>query len=122
MPHLLLNLRHVPEDEADEVRALLESHGIDYYETPPNRWGISAGGLWTREAEVAARAKPLLETYQRERQQRARAEWEEAQREGRAPTLLQAILAEPLRMSLVGAAVLAILAFTLYLPYWVLSR
>ena len=30
---LLFKLNGVPEDEADEVRALLADHGIDFYET-----------------------------------------------------------------------------------------
>ena len=41
MSKLLLNLRDVPDDEADDVRRFLDSGGIRYYETRPNRWGIS---------------------------------------------------------------------------------
>ena len=44
-----MNLRHVPDDEADEIRTLFEAHGIRYYETPPSRWGISMGGFWTHD-------------------------------------------------------------------------
>lgn len=122
MPHLLFNLRHVPEDEADEVRALFEANHIDFYETEPNRWGISAGGFWTRDEGTLERARTLLADYQIERQQRARNEWQQAQREGRVPGLWQAFQLEPLRMTLVAIAVLAILAVTAYLPYWALSR
>jgi hypothetical protein len=45
MSKLLLNLRGVPDDEADDVRRFLGSRGISYYETPPSRWG-TAGGIW----------------------------------------------------------------------------
>jgi hypothetical protein len=45
MSKLLLNLRGVPDDEADDVRRFLGSSGIGYYETPPSRWG-TAGGIW----------------------------------------------------------------------------
>lgn len=45
-PKLLLNLRNVPEDEADVLRALLDAHGIAYYESRPGMWGISAGGIF----------------------------------------------------------------------------
>ncbi|MDD3518311.1 MAG: DUF6164 family protein, partial [Chromatiales bacterium] len=31
-----MNLRHVPDEEADDVRALLAEHDLDFYETPPN--------------------------------------------------------------------------------------
>ena len=51
MPHHLMNLRHVPDDEADEIRALFEEHGVRYYETPPSRWGISMGGFWVHDAK-----------------------------------------------------------------------
>ena len=59
MSQLLLNLRHVPEDEADEVRALLERNAIAWYETEPNRWGISAGAIWVREDDQFERARAL---------------------------------------------------------------
>jgi hypothetical protein len=41
MSKLLLNLKMVLDDEADDVRAMLEEHDIAYYETAPSRWGIS---------------------------------------------------------------------------------
>ena len=45
MSKLLLNLRGVPDDEADDVRRFLDSGGIGYYETQPTMWGTS-GGIW----------------------------------------------------------------------------
>lgn len=56
MPHHLMNLRHVPDDEADEIRALFEDHEIRYYETPPSKWGISMGGFWVHDDDEAVRA------------------------------------------------------------------
>ncbi|WP_421711891.1 DUF6164 family protein [Alcanivorax sp.] len=50
MTTLLLNLRRVPDDEADEVRALLEQNQILFYETAPSMWGISSGGIWLTPA------------------------------------------------------------------------
>lgn len=41
----LLNLRNVPGDEADEVRAMLDVQWIAFDKTAPNPWGISAGGI-----------------------------------------------------------------------------
>jgi len=38
MAELLLKLRNVPVDEADEVRHLLHSHGIDFYEPRKSSW------------------------------------------------------------------------------------
>lgn len=111
MAILLMNLRNVPEDEADEVRALLGEHGIDFYETRPSRWGLSAGGIWVREREQAARARALLEGYQRQRFERARADYEERRLRGEAETLYTRLQREPLRVLFY----IAVIALVLYL-------
>jgi hypothetical protein len=95
MPKLLLNLRHVPDDECEEVLALMDEHRIEVYQTPPGPFGITAGGIWLRQESDFARARKLLDEYQTERARSARAEWEQARREGRAETLWQAIRRRP---------------------------
>lgn len=111
MARLLLNLRYVPDDEADEIRALLERHGHAFFETPPSRWGISMGAIWLRDDDDLEQVQALLARYQAERARRARAELAEARREGRAETLLQRLRREPLRVLLLLAAA----GFVLYL-------
>lgn len=120
MPKFLMNLRNVPDDEADAVRALLDEAGVDHYETKPSIWGISHGGIWLRDDAAHPRAKQLLDAYQRERQARARAEQAEAEREGRAPTFAGEFARQPVRttLALLGAALLIVL--TVALPYWYL--
>ena len=81
---LLLNLRHVPDDEADEVRTLLEQHEIAFYETKPSVWGVSAGGIWIRRDEDVATAARLMGEYQQQRRANARAEYAAAKQAGRA--------------------------------------
>lgn len=75
MPVLLMNLRDVPEDELEEIRALLEAERVDFYETRPSMWGVSGGGIWlpddTDEAEEA-RARARLAEYQQARARRMR--------------------------------------------------
>lgn len=110
MSKLLMNLRNVPDDEADEVRALLDQHRIEYYETKPSRWGISFGGIWLRDAAGYADAKQLLADYQQARQLRARAEREAAERDGTAETFWSVLRAEPGRVALVVAGILLTLA------------
>ena len=111
MPHLLQNLRYVPDDEAEEIRALLKDNRIEFYETPPSPWGISMGGIWTHDEDDAKRAKALLKVYAEERQRRVRAEWEQARREGRADTVVDVFRRDP-----VGVVVrVAVAAFVLYL-------
>lgn len=121
MATLLLNLRHVPEDEADEVRALLDAHGVDYYETPPSVWGVSAGGFWLPGEAGLADAQALLARYQAERGERVRAEREAAVREGRAPGTWAGIRARP------GQALGAIIGILLMLavatlPFLLIAR
>ena len=120
MPLLLLNLRNVPEDEADEVRALLDDHGIDYYETRPSLWGVSGGGLWLPDDRQEDEARKRLAAYQFARGERARRERELAISEGRAPSAWAAFRENPLRalatllgiVLMLGLATLPFLFFT----------
>lgn len=76
MPHHLMNLRNVPDDEAEEIRALFEEHEVRYYETPPSRWGISMGGFWAHDDDEAARARALLDEYQAQRLESQREQYQ----------------------------------------------
>ena len=121
MATLLLNLRGVPDDEAAEIRALLEERRIPFYETPPSRWGVSAGGIWIRRPEDVAPARSLMAEYQAGRLHKARAEHRAAQEDGRARTVWKSFREDPL---LAVAAVLGI-AFVitvLALPFLLLRR
>lgn len=113
MSRLLMNLRHVPADEADDVRALLERHGIDYYETPPNRWGISMGAIWLQHGDDYLRARELLDAYQAERRERARAERAERRAAGTHDTFAAIVRREPLRVVLYVGIVAVLLYFSI---------
>ena len=110
MSKLLLNLRDVPDDEADDVRRFLDTGGIAYYETPPSWWGISAGGIWIRDDGDVAQAKRLMAEYQRERQARARAERAEALRNGTAETFVDVLRTQPLRVAFALITIALLLA------------
>ncbi|MFA7320411.1 MAG: DUF6164 family protein [Dokdonella sp.] len=112
--HLLLNLRHVPEDESAEIRALLALHEIAFYETEANRWGISAGAIWIRQEGEVDRARELLANYQIERQMRARAEFAAAKREGRVESFWQQIRREPLRLVMILFTIAIFIALSLW--------
>lgn len=116
MPHHLMNLRHVPDDEADDIRELFEAHEVPYYETPPSRWGISMGGFWVHDPDEAARAKALLADYQCERLQRQRSAFERDKQEGRIPGFWQRLRHRPLTVMAACVGIAAILAITLA-PY-----
>jgi len=110
MSNLLLNLRHVPDDEADDVRAMLDEHRIAFYETKPSAWGISAGGIHVTEPADMARARRLMADYQERRRTRVRAEYEAARRDGTAETFWTVLRDEPGRVALVALAVAFLLA------------
>ena len=109
MSRLLLNLRHVPDDEADDVRAMLDTHRIAYYETPPSMWGVSAGGIFVKENADIAEAKRLMADYQKQRSARVRAEYAAARRDGTAETFRTVLRDEPLRVVLTILAIACLL-------------
>ncbi|WP_202842756.1 DUF6164 family protein [Luteimonas saliphila] len=121
MAKLLLNLRHVPDDEADDVRALLEAARIDYYETRPGPLGISAGGIWVRSDDDVPEAKRRMAEYQRERALRVRAEHAQARREGTAETFSDLVRAQPLRVLVIVVAI-ALLLGLMALPAYLIGR
>lgn len=108
----LMKLRGVPEDEADEIRALLRASRIEFYETPEGNWGVSMPAIWLRDDEDRDRGKKLLDDYQAERARRAREEYEQQAREGRREGLLDRIRQEPLRFLIYLAIIAAILYFS----------
>jgi hypothetical protein len=121
MSKLLLNLRMVLEDEADDVRAMLDEHRIEYYETQPSRWGISYGGIWVTHDQDVAQAKALMADYQAQRRTRVREERASAVREGSADTFASVLRREPVRVVLTLLAILALLGLVALVPL-LLSR
>ena len=120
MTHLLMNLRGVPDDEAEDVRALLASRDIEFFETPPGPFGITAGGIWLRDAAQLDDARALLDEYQQQRAARARAEHARRRQDGTATTLLGLIRARPLT-SLAYLLVVALLLYFSVRPFFALE-
>lgn len=119
MAKLLMNLGDVPEDEVEEILALLMQHELAHYRTPASRWGISAGAIWIRDDAEHARAKTLLAEYQDRRRDRAREERAAALRDGTARTFADVLREEPLRVLLVALGVAVLVAFCT-VPFWLL--
>jgi hypothetical protein len=102
---LLFRLRHVPDDEADEVRDLLEQNEIAFYETSAGNWGISFPAIWLHSDEDYPRARELLDIYQRERSVRIREQYQADKAAGRAQTTFSMLTQNPARV--IGYLVLA---------------
>jgi len=112
VPSKLFALNGVPDDEAEDVRALLTAGEIDFYETPAGNWGISAPVIWLKDASQLDKARLLIDAYQRERQVRAREEYTQLKRAGRQRTIMDVIKENPLRFIVYLAAIVAIVYFS----------
>lgn len=109
MPIMLFRLNNVPEDEAEEVRALLTDNGIDFYETHAGNWGVSTAAIWLRDANRLAEARALLDAYQAERSMHARESYRQAESEGLNKGMLHALKEHPVRLIVYLAVIVAVL-------------
>ena len=98
MPTLVFRLRNVPEDEADDVRALMDENECDWYETSAGNWGIAMPGIWLNNDEDLQRARQLINAYQQERQSTMRDDYQRTVEEGSVVTFSQRIKQHPLRV------------------------
>lgn len=110
MAALLFKLRNVPDDEAEDIRNLMQEHRVPFYETTAGTWGISMPGIWADDDKDLVRAKELIAQYQKDRAINSRQEYETAVRDGTAPGLLNSIKQRPL-------AVIGIVLFCLFIVY-----
>lgn len=117
MSKLLFKLRNVPDDEAEEVRALLSEHQIDFYETSAGNWGISLPALWIRDEARYQQARKLLDIYQAERSARVREEYTRLKQEGKHKTVLDSFRENPFAF----IAYLFIVYALLYFPYKIIT-
>lgn len=112
MAKLLFRLNNVPEEEAAEVRALLEAHGFETYETRAGFWGLGVAAIWLRDEDRYEAARELLDRYQAELGERVRRERDDLAAHGQVPTLWKRLLTQPVRVVLLTLAVLGILALS----------
>jgi hypothetical protein len=113
MPALLFRLANVPDDEAADIRQLLDEHGVDYYETSGGNWGISVAAIWLRDKGQLEQARSLIAQYQSSRCQRQRDDYEERKRMGQHKTLADSFREQPLRFVLYCGIIIVILYFSI---------
>lgn len=111
MSVILFKLRNVPDDEAEEIRELLSSNNIEFYETPAGRWGISMEAIWLKDEALLEKAKSLIENYQAERYKKVRQEYEELKEQGEVETFIQRLSNRPLQTLFYVVFILIILYF-----------
>ena len=112
MAALLFKLTGVPDDEAAEVRALLDQHGFETYETEAGRFQMSVAAIWLKDKADLPRAKAVLAEYQAERTRQARADYEAQVARGEQPTVRGNLARDPLRVIGYSVAGLVILGLS----------
>ena len=106
-------MRHVPEDEAQEVRELLESNEIELFETFAGSWGISLPALWLKRKEQYEQARELIDEYQQQRSIKMRDEYALKKQRGETRTMWDSFTENPSRFVLYIGLVVAVLYFSL---------
>lgn len=116
MATLLFKLTNVPDDEAAEVRMLLDENNIRYYETDAGFWRVGVDALWLADEAQQDIAKALLKEYQQRRTLMQREAYEERVAKGEAVSFAQQIARKPLRFLGLALTILFVLGLTL-LPF-----
>lgn len=67
MSKLLFRLNGVSDNEANDVRQLLEENHLAFYETTAGRWGLSVAAIWLVDLQELEKARQLIAEYQKHR-------------------------------------------------------
>lgn len=100
MAKIIFRLNDVSDDEAHDVRELLASHAIDFYETSAGNWGVSMPAIWLKDDDQFEQARELLDAYQKERTIRMRAEYARLKQEGKNKTFFDAVKEKPVSFTI----------------------
>jgi len=117
MATLLFRLNQVPEDEADDIRQLLDEGDFDIFETSAGFWGLGVAAIWLRDTTQLARAQQLIDDYQQKRAETMRADYNARVAAGEEPNFWQHNLQHPLRLLGITTFVIFLLVVML-LPFW----
>lgn len=117
MANLLFKLNNVPDDEAEEIRLILDEAEIDYYETTSGNWGLFFAAIWLKNDKQLAQAKELIKTYQQERFTKAKAEQQAKRESGEQLSWLQAFKNHPIKIIAVIIFSCALMFFST-LPFY----
>jgi len=116
MAKLLFKLKSVFDDEADDIKKLLSDNQIDFYESPAGNWGISMHALWLKDESQFARARELIDGYQKERTQRVQEEVRQQRENGEFETVFQRIINRSIQ-SLIYLAFIIFLLYVSIMPF-----
>lgn len=116
MARLLFKLAQVPDDEAQEIRMLLNEHQINYYETDAGFFRVGLDAIWLADGAQEQQARELIHAYQAERAIRQQQNYAQLVEAGQVPSLWQHFCAQPLRFMALVIAIIFVAGLTL-LPF-----
>lgn len=122
MAVLLFKLSNVPEDEAADVRQLVEEHGFHTYDTQAGFWGLGVAAIWLINPEQLPDARAVIDAYQAERAIRQRERHAEQKAQGEAPTLGQKFADNPGRFMVMVTGIVLVLGISTLPMWWLISR
>ena len=114
MAKLLFRLNQVEDDEADDVRALLDEAGLEYYETNAGRWRVSVAAIWLRHDDDYEQARAMLDDYQQQRSERLQEEYRQLEENGEQETFLQRVRERPADLILVILSVVIVIGLMVW--------
>ena len=116
MATLLFKLANVPDDEAQEIRDLLQQNDIHFYETDAGFFRVGLDAIWLRDKSQLETARELMQVYQQQRRQRQQEIHAELVAQGEALSAWQMFCAQPLRYLGLLLAIVFVLAISV-LPF-----
>lgn len=117
MSVLLFKLYNVPEDEAADVRRLLEEHGFETYETHSGFFGLGVAAIWLVDKAQLSAARRIIDEYEEKRCLRQREIYADQKASGNVPTLQQKLAADPFGF-LVTVGVIVLVLLVSIVPIW----
>ncbi len=117
MAILLFSLRQVPDDEAADVREVLEENQVDFYETHAGNWGISMPAIWLHDEQQYEHACQLINEYQELRRMTIQEEYARLKQSGEANTFFKNLWNYPAQTVLFIAGIILVLYLSIKLVF-----
>lgn len=121
MARLLFKLSNVPDDEAQDIRELLNNHDIHFYETNAGFFRVGLDAIWLADGTQEEQARELIRSYQAERVVRQQENYAQLVEVGQVPSVWQRFCAQPIRFIALVVAILFVAALTV-VPFVMLLR
>jgi hypothetical protein len=121
MARLLFKLGNVPDDEAQDIRDLLNEHDIHFYETNAGFWRVGLDAIWLADGVQEEQARELIRGYQAERVVRQQENYAQLVEAGQVPSVWQRFCAQPIRFIALVVAIIFVAGLTV-VPFVMLLR